>query len=226
MCGDQADMVLTDVLGNLPTDFAMAHGERSEGEFVAFFSSFLQLAKEASKPGAIMFVLVDWRRILDLLTAARAQQLPLKDMIVWATRNAGINGFYRPQHELIAALNGGAVHVNSGRQRSNLWEYPRGSSSQAGHTGELKRTSKPVALFADVILDVSRPGQIVFDPFAGTGSTLIAAEKTGRSAYVLESAPACCDLIIRRFETYTGNIVQLAGNGMTFAEAKKRRVAE
>ena len=246
MDGQQAEIVLTDPPWNLPTryfsglgrhrhsDFAMAHGEKSEGEFTEFLSSFLRLAKKASKPGAIMFVFMDWRHLFELLTAARAQQLPLKNLIVWAKRNAGMGSFYRSQHELIAVLkNGDAAHLNTfelgqhGRHRSNLWEYAGGNSFHAGRAEELAMhpTCKPVALVADAIRDVSRRGAIVFDPFAGSGSTLIAAEKTGRSAYTLEVDPVYCDVIIRRFEAYTGKTAQLDGEGLTFEEAENTRVA-
>jgi DNA modification methylase len=246
MDGQQADIVLTDPPWNLPTryfsglgrqrhaDFAMAHGEQSEREFTEFLSSFLRLAKEASKPGAIMFVFMDWRHLFELLTAARAQQLPLKNLIVWAKRNAGMGSFYRSQHELITVLkNGDAAHLNTfelgqhGRHRSNLWGYAGGSSFHAGRAEELAMhpTCKPVALLADAIRDVSRRGAIVLDPFGGSGSTLIAAEKTGRRAYVLEVDPAYCDVIIRRFEAYTGKTAQLDGEGLTFEEAENTRVA-
>ena len=238
-------MVLTDPPWNLPTryfsglgrhrhpDFAMARGEKSEGEFTEFLSTFLRLAKEASKPGAIMFVFMDWRHLFELLTAARAQQLPQKNLIVWAKRNAGMGTFYRSQHELIAVFkNGDAPHLNTfelgqhGRHRSNLWEYAGGNSFHVGRAEELGMhpTCKPVALLADAIRDVSRRGAIVLDPFAGSGSTLIAAEKTGRRAYLLEIDPVYSDVIIRRFEAYTGKTAQLDGEGMTFEEAENTRV--
>lgn len=132
MSGEQADIVLTDALGNPPANLAMPQRETSEGEFVAFLSSSLRVAKESSKPGAIIFVFSDWGRLFELLTAARTQQLPLKDLIVWAKRNAGMDGFYRPQHELIAVLNGDAAHLNAGRHRSNLWKYPGGGPGSVG----------------------------------------------------------------------------------------------
>jgi DNA modification methylase len=244
--GQQVDMVLTGPPWNLPTryfsglgrhrhaDFAMAHGEKSEREFTEFLSSFLQLAKEASKPGAIMFVFMIWRHLFELLTAARAQQLPLKNLIAWAKPNAGMGSFYRSQHELIAVFtNGDAAHLNTfelgqhGRHRSNLWSYAGGGSIHAGRAEELAMhpTCKPAALLADAIRDVSRRGAIVFDPFAGSGSTLIAAEKTGRRAYVLEVDPVYCDVIVRRFEAYTGKTAQLSGEDLTFEKAENTRGA-
>jgi DNA modification methylase len=241
MDGQQADMVLTDPPWNLPTryfsgrgghrhpDFAMARGEKSEGEFIDFLATFLRLAKGASTPGAIIFVFIDWRHLFELLTAARLQQLPQKNLIVWAKRNAGMGSFYRSQHELIAVFkNGDAPHLNTfelgqhGRHRSNLWEYAGGNSFRAGRAEELAMhpSCKPVALLADAIRDVSRRGAIVLDPFAGSGSTLIAAERTGRRAYLLEIDPAYSDVIIRRFEAYTGKTAKLDGEGVSFEEAE------
>jgi DNA modification methylase len=246
MGGQQADMVFTDPPWNLPIryfsgrgrhrhpDFEMAHGEKSEREFTEFLASFLRLAQQASKPGAIMFVFMDWRHLFELLTAARTQQLPLKNLIVWAKRNAGMGSFYRSRHELIAVLkNGDAAHLNTfelgqhGRHRSNVWEYAGGNSFHADRAEEqaMHPTCKPVALVADAIRDVSRRGAIVLDPFAGSGSTLIAAEKTGRQAYLLEVDPRYCDVVIRRFGAFTGKIAQLDGEGPTFEEVEKKRLA-
>ena len=245
MDGQQADTVLTDPPWKYPTryfsgrgrhrhpDFAMARGEKSEGEFTEFLSIFLRLAKEASEPGAIMFVFIDWRHLFELLTAARAQQLPQKNLTFWAKRNAGMGSFYRSQHELIAVFkNGDAPHLNTfelgqhGRHRSNLWEYAGGNSFHADRAEELAMhpTCKPVALLADAIRDVSRRGSIVLDPFGGSGSTLIAAEKTGRSSYVIEVDPVYSDVIIRRLEAYTGKTARLDGQGLSFEEAENTRV--
>ena len=245
MDGQQADTVLTDPPWNLPTryfsglgrhrhpDFVMARGEKSESEFIDFLATFLRLAKSASKPGAIMFIFMDWRHLFELLTAARAEQLLQKNLIVWAKRNAGMGTFYRSQHELIAVFkNGDAPHLNTfelgqhGRHRSNLWEYAGGNSFHEGRAEELGMhpTCKPVALLADAIRDVSRRGAIVLDPFAGSGSTLIAAEKTGRRAYLLEIDPVYSDVIIRRFEAYTGKTARLDGESITFEEAENTRV--
>ena len=245
--GQQADLVLTDPPWNLPTryfsgkgrnrhpDFAMARGEMTEGEFTQFLGSFLGLSKQVSKPGAIFFVFMDWRHLYELLTAARTQQLSLKNLIVWGKHNAGMGSFYRSQHELIAVLkNGDAPHLNTfelgqhGRHRSNLWSCAGGNSFHAGRAEDLAMhpTSKPVALLADAIRDVSRRGAIVLDAFGGSGSTLIAAEKTGRNACLLEIDPSYCDVIIRRFETYTGKDARLDQDGQTFEQVESTRQAE
>jgi DNA modification methylase len=246
MNGQQADIVLTDPPWNLPTryfsgrgrhrhgNFAEAHGEKSEGEFTDFLSRALGCAKGVSKAGSILFVFMDWRHLFELLSAARRQQLPLKNLVVWAKRNAGMGTFYRSRHELVVVLkNGDAPHLNTfelgqhGRHRSNLWEYAGGNSFHAGRDKEsaMHPTCKPVALLADAIRDVSRRGGIVLDPFAGSGSTLIAAEKTGRRAHLLEIDSAYCDVIVRRFEDYTGKAAQLDG-GQTFDDVEAERTKD
>ena len=148
----------------------------------------------------------------DAATVPRLQEPLHRSRSIRSLRAAHLNCFELGQH---------------GRHRSNLWGYAGGSSFHAGHTEELAMhpTCKPVAPLADAIRDVSHRGAIVFDPFAGSCSTLFAAEKTGRRAYVLEVDPVYCDVIIRRFEAYTGKTAQLDGEGLTFEEAENTRVA-
>ena len=142
-----------------------------------------------------------------------------------------MGSFYRSQHELITVLkNGDAPHLNTfelgqhGRHRSNLWSCAGGNSFHAGRAEDLAMhpTSKPVTLLADAIRDVSRRGEIVLDAFGGSGSTLIAAEKTGRNACLLEIDPSYCDVIIRRFETYTGKDARLDQDGQTFEQVERQ----
>jgi hypothetical protein len=178
MDGQQADMVFTDPPWNLPTryfsglgrhrhsDFAMAHGEKSEAEFTSFLSSFLQLSKQASKRGAIVFVFMDWRHLFELLSAARAQELPLNNLVVWAKRNAGMGTFYRSQHELSAVLKSvDAAHLNNfelgqhGRHRSNLWQYAGGNSF---HNGRAEELAGIVARHDLMVLEDDSAGSIEF----------------------------------------------------------------
>src|SRR5712691_8851260 len=233
--GQQADLVLTDppfnvaIEGNVSGlgrvrhgDFAMASGEMSEGDFIAFLRSFLQLAKENAKDGAILFVFMDWRHLYELITASRAVGLVFKNLVVWAKDNAGMGTFYRSKHELVLVFkNGEAPHVNTfelgqhGRSRTNIWEYAGVNTFRAGRMEDLAMhpTVKPTALIADAIRDVTRRGGVVLDPFAGSGTTIIAAEKTGRHARAIELDPHYCDVTIRRWQQYTGKAAQLAGTG-------------
>ena len=121
--------------------------------------------------------------------------------------------FYRSKHELIFVFKTGtAEHTNNfglgetGRYRTNVWDYAGISSLGPSRADELAMhpTVKPVALIADAIRDCSRRGEIVLDCFGGSGSTLIAAEKTGRRARLIEYDPLYCDTIVRRWEQLTG----------------------
>jgi DNA modification methylase len=244
---ETADLVLTDppfncrIDGNVSglgkvrhSEFAMASGEMSEAEFTAFLSTFLNCAKAHSKDGAILFVFMDWRHLFELTCAGREQGLALKNLIVWAKDNAGMGTFYRSQHELVFVFkNGDAPHVNTfelgqhGRHRSNLWRYAGVNTFRTGRLDELAMhpTVKPVAMLADAIRDVTRRSAIVLDPFAGSGSTLIAAEKTGRKARCIEYEPKYCDVIVRRWQAYTGKAAEFNGMGHTFEDLEGARAS-
>ena len=150
----------------------------------------------------------------EMLEAGDGVFTELKNLIVWATDNGGMGTFYRSRHELIFAFkNGTAPHINSfelgqhGRYRTNVWSYKGVNTFRAGRLEELDLhpTVKPVQLIADAIKDVSRRGAIVLDLFGGSGSTLIAAHKTGRRVYVCELDPIYCDRMIQRWETYAND---------------------
>ena len=153
--------------------------------------AFLQHSRQNSKDGAVLFVFTDWRHLYGLMTASRDVGLSLKDLVVWAKASAAMGSFYRSGHELVLVLqNGEAVTpdiVKRGRRRrsrTNLWGYPALTNFPAGSSEDVARHSpaKPTALVADAIRDVTRRGDIILDPFAGNGTTIIAAEKN-RTAY-------------------------------------------
>jgi DNA modification methylase len=142
----------------------------------------------------------------EMMEAGAANSSELKNLIVWAKDNGGMGAFYRSRHELIFAFkNGAEPHINSfelgqhGRYRTNVWEYRGVNNLKAGRLDELALhpTVKPVAMIADAIKDVSRRGGIVLDLFGGSGSTLIAAHKTGRRARLCELDPVYCDRILQ-----------------------------
>jgi DNA modification methylase len=246
--GKPADLVLTDpppfnvaIEGNFSglgrfgqANFAMASGEMSEDQFIAFLTAFLQRAKENTKDGAILFVFMDWRHLYELMTASREVGLALKNLVVWAKDDAAMGSFYRCRHELVLVFkNGDAPHTNTlelgqhGRYRTNIWEYAGVTSFRAGRTEDLALhpTVKPMALVADAIRDVTRRGAIVLDPFAGNGTTIIAAEKTGRHGRAIELDPLYCDVIVRRWQQYTGKAARLEGSDLTFEDVEARRLA-
>jgi DNA modification methylase len=170
-----------------------------------------------------------------VLAAAEGVYASLKNLIVWVKDNAGMGSFYRSRHELIFAFKvGTAVHVNSfelgqhGRYRTNVWQYRGVNSLKAGRMAELEMhpTVKPVQMIADAIRDVSGRGEIVLDLFGGSGSTLIAAEKTGRRARLCELDPVYCDRIIRRWEAWAKDEAELVVCGYADAASASRQAAE
>jgi DNA modification methylase len=185
------------------------------------------------RDGAIAFVCMDWRHTSELLAAGEASFTELKNVVVWNKTNGGMGAFYRSKHEFIFVFKQGtAEHTNSfglgetGRYRTNVWTYAGISSMGASRSDELAMhpTVKPVALIADAIRDCSRRSEIVLDGFGGSGSTLIAAEKTGRSARLVEYDPAYCDTIVRRWEEYTGKRARLEASGATHEEVADERL--
>jgi len=211
----------------------MAAGEMTPEEFTAFLDATLGLAARFTVDGSIHYVFMDWRHITEVLAAGQAKIGPLKNLIVWAKPNAGMGAFYRSQHELCFVFKKGrAAHINTfglgggGRYRTNVWRYPGASGFHAerGREAELHVTPKPVGMIADAILDVSLRGELVLDPFGGSGSTLMAAERTGRQARLIELDPLYCDVICRRYMA-AGGEVTLEGDGSGFEEVDRRRSA-
>lgn len=240
-----ADLIFTDPPYNVPIDghvcglgqvrhreFAMASGEMSEAAFTSFLAETLGNAAKGCRDGAIAFVCMDWRHMGELLTAGRQAFTDLKNLCVWNKTNGGMGAFYRSKHELVFVFKvGTAPHTNSfglgetGRYRTNVWDYAGISSLSASRGEELAMhpTVKPVALIADAIRDCSKRGDIVLDCFGGSGSTLIAAERTGRSARLIEFDPLYCDTIVRRWEKLTGKQARHHGDGSTFEDVAERR---
>jgi DNA modification methylase len=222
MDGEVARMVFSDPPYNVPIDghvsgmgktrhreFAMAAGEMGKAEFTAFLKTAFQNLADHSLDGSIHFICMDWRHMGEMLEAGGAVYDELKNLIVWAKDNGGMGTFYRSRHELVFAFKKGtAQHVNSfelgqhGRYRTNVWQYRGVNTAGATRMEELRLhpTVKPVQMIADAIKDVSGRGDIVLVLFGGSGSTLIAAEKTGRRARLVELDPIYCDRTIARWE--------------------------
>jgi len=237
---EKAQMVFTDPPYNLPIEgnvsglgrvkhreFAMAAGEMSSAEFTRFLEAIFGNLATFSVDGSIHFVCMDWRHAPEILKAGSDTYSELKNLCVWVKDNGGMGTFYRSRHELIFAFKSGdAPHVNSfelgqhGRYRTNVWQY-RGMNSLSAKRQEelgLHPTVKPVAMIADAIKDVSSRSGIVLDCFGGSGSTLIAAHKTGRQARLIEIDTLYVDRIIRRWEEYAKDDAILAATEQVYAE--------
>ena len=243
---ERVDMVFTDPPYNVSIDgnvcglgtvrhreFAFASGEMSQMQFTRFLQDSLGPMASVMRDGAIAFVCMDWRHMEELLTAGKSVFTELKNLVVWNKTNGGMGAFYRSKHELIFVFKQGtAPHTNSfglgetGRYRTNVWDYAGISSISASRSEELAMhpTVKPVALIADAIRDCSKRGEIILDSFGGSGSTLIAAEKTGRAARVIEYDPIYCDTIVRRWQAYSGKDARLAGCDSVFDEIAEARL--
>ncbi len=245
---ETADMVFTDPPYNVAIDgnvcgsgkikhaeFAMASGEMSTDAFTAFLTETLSASARHCRDGAIAFVCMDWRHMGELLAAGRVAFTELKNLCVWNKTNGGMGTFYRSKHELVFVWKiGTAPHINTfglgdtGRYRTNVWDYAGISSIGKSRADELAMhpTVKPVALVADAIRDCSKRGDIVLDGFGGSGSTLIAAEKTGRCARLIEYEPGYCDVIVGRWQRMTGKRAVLAASGEAFEEVSEARGAD
>ena len=240
MNGQSADVVFTDPPYNVKIDgnvcgkgairhreFAMASGEMSEAEFLSFLSKALGLLGRHSKMGSIHFVCMDWRHAGEILTAGKQTYDTFLNLCVWAKDNGGMGSFYRSQHELVFVFRKGLEpHRNNiqlgrfGRNRTNVWRYPGvntlSRSADEGNLLALHPTVKPVAMIADAILDCSAPGDIVLDNFSGVGSTILAAERTGRTCYRIEIDPVYVDTAVMRWEKKTGEMAIHSESGKYF----------
>jgi DNA modification methylase len=215
-------------------EFAMASGEMNPAEFTAFLSRSLRLLARHSAGGSLHYICMDWRHMGELLAAGKEAYAELKNLCVWAKDTPAMGSFYRSQHELIFVFkNGREVHRNNiqlgqfGRNRGNVWRYPGANAfTRGGDEGNLLAlhpTVKPVALVADAILDCSQRRDVVLDAFLGSGTTVIAAERTGRRCYGLEIDPLYVDTNIRRWQTFTGSAARHAESGQSFSELESKR---
>lgn len=246
--GEKAALIFTDPPYNVPIgghvsglgkarhrEFAMASGEMTSDEFRDFLETVFGHMAAHSADGSIHFICMDWRHQAETLAAGKSVYSELKNLCVWVKSNGGMGTFYRSRHELVFAFkNGTASHINNfelgqtGRYRTNVWEYAGINSFGSDRDTALAMhpTVKPVAMVADAIRDCSKRKQIVLDPFAGSGTTVIAAEKTGRHARAIELDPLYCDTIIHRWQIFTGKDAALADAGRSFDEIEEIRMAE
>jgi DNA modification methylase len=248
MEGKEAQMVVTDPPYNVKIDghvcgngtvqhdeFAMASGEMSQSEFTTFLRSAFAHINEFCQDGAIVYSFMDWRHMREILDAGEPVFGPIKQLCVWSKDTGGMGTFYRSQHELVFIFKKGqATHINNfglgqhGRYRTNIWNYS-GVNTFKGKGYELLKlhpTVKSTSMIADAIRDCSHRKGLILDPFAGSGTILLAAERTGRYARAIELEPKYVDTAIRRWERVTGNLAVHAETGLTFSELRDIRLAE
>ena len=246
LLGDQqAAAVFTDPPYNVPInghvsgkgrarhrEFAMASGEMDEREFTAFLQTWMQLTRRHMAEAGVLFTCMDWRHLPETTTALSQAGDELINLCVWVKSNGGMGSLYRSRHELVLVSRPrGTQHQNNvqlgayGRNRTNVWHYP-GMNSFVGRVrargAEIHPTVKPIRMVADAILDVTSRGDIVLDPFCGSGTTILAAERTGRRGYGIELDPLYIDLTIRRWQAMTRQAAKRA-DGRSFAEIEAER---
>jgi DNA modification methylase len=213
-------------------EFAMASGEMSSRDFIAFLRETLSNAAKLSREGAVHFVCMDWRHIGELIEAGQTVYGGMLNLVVWVKTNAGQGSFYRSQHELVGVFRvGEAQHLNNielgrhGRSRSNVWHYAGVNTFRAGRMEELSAhpTVKPVGMVADALKDCTKRGDIVLDAFSGAGTTILAAERVGRQAYAAELDPRYVDVAIRRWQAFTRRDAVHSATGQTFDDLDQGR---
>ena len=245
---DRAEMVFIDPPYNVAIDgnvsglgatrhreFAMASGEMSKEEFQQFLTKVFFLLAKHSTRHSLHFVCMDWRHTGEVVAAGQDIYNELVNCCVWVKDNAGMGSFYRSQHEFVFVFKSQkGSHRNNiqlglyGRNRTNVWNYPCANSfSRSGDEGRLLAlhpTVKPAALVGDAIMDCTERGAIVLDSFLGSGTTVIASERTGRFCYGMEIDPRYVDTIVRRWQAFTRNVAIHSQTGRSFAEIEEEVV--
>jgi DNA modification methylase len=232
---EQADQVLVDPPYNLKVkdigglgrvqhpEFAVASGEMTRAQFQRFLDTVFRNMADRCVDGAILMSFMDWRHIDQLLQAGQTLKFGLKNICVWNKLNGGMGSLYRSQHELVAVFKvGRAPHINNielgqhGRYRTNVWNYAGASMFRKGRQEDLAThpTVKPIALVVDAIKDCSNRNGIILDAFGGSGTTLLAAERTGRRARLIEIDPYYVDATIERWRKMTGGEPKLIGQAL------------
>lgn len=245
MSGATASMVISDPPYNVPIaghvcglgkthhpEFTMASGEMDSASFIEFLQDSFSALADVSRDGALHFYFMDWRHLSEIMTAGDAVFHELINLCVWAKTNGGMGSLYRSQHELIFVFkNGTGPHLNNvalgkfGRYRTNIWMYAgvNAFGKDRDATLAMHPTVKPVQMIADAILDVTAQGDIVLDGFLGSGTTVLAAEQTGRRCYGVEVDPRYVDLTLQRWMAITGEQPVHVDTGQTFIELAELR---
>jgi DNA modification methylase len=220
MAGQLADLIFTDPPYGMSYDggrgkkkFGMIKNDDAKGaDLIALVRDALATAKASCKDGASAYVCFPWRTYAEFENAMQSCGMEVNSCIVWDKKSVGLgHQDYRPQHEFIFYSKGGQFYGD--RSQSDVWYMSRGSTGAYVHP-----TQKPVELVEKAIANSSKAGDAVIDCFGGSGSTMIACEKTGRHARLMELDPKYCDVIVKRWQDFTGKIATHAETGEPFAE--------
>jgi DNA modification methylase len=243
MCGDStsidavdtlmetrpADMVFTDppygmsygggrAAGSTPKGaIVKAHGMILGDEFqgddlINLVRQAISAAYASSKSGAAYYICFTWRTYSEFEAAIVDAGLKIANCIVWDKKSIGLGqSNYRPQHEFIFYVKGDGWQGD--KSQSDIWKMSRGATGEYVHP-----TQKPVELIEKALANSSKSGDTILDVFGGSGSTLIACEKTNRQARLMELDPKYVDVIVKRWQDFTGLIAINEKTGKTFNE--------
>ena len=215
-------------------EFVQGAGEMSDQEFFGLIRDSLAVLQRGCTPSALIYACIDWRHVMEMTVAGHACGMPLYTICVWTKTNGGMGGIYRNAHELVCVFKAGNEQPldnvelgRHGRNRTNVWSYPGMSSFGKGRDALLGMhpTVKPVAMIADALRDVTKRGELVLDTFLGSGSTLMAAQETGRICCGVELDPLYVDVAVRRWQNATGREAFLIKTGERFKEVSQRLLA-
>jgi site-specific DNA-methyltransferase (adenine-specific) len=206
MNGAKADMLLSDppygvsYVGKTKDALKVENDELNEQNLTALIVAAFDNAETNCRAGAYWYATVPAGPLHTLFAEDWKRRGILRQIMVWAKDSMVLgHSEYHYQHEpILFGWIPGDRHKNSDRTRTTLWQYDRPKANRE------HPTMKPVALWAQAVTDGSRNGEIVFDPFLGSGTTVIAAEQLGRKCYGMEISPQYCDVIIKRWEQVTG----------------------
>jgi len=211
MGGGQADMVLSDppygvsYVGKTKDALKVENDELDEEDLTALVVAAFDNAEASCRAGAYWYATVPAGPLHILFADDWKRRGILRQIMVWAKDSMVLgHSEYHYQHEpILFGWIPGDRHQNSDRTRTTLWQYDRPKANRE------HPTMKPVALWAQAVTDGSRQGEVVYDPFLGSGTTLIAAEQLGRKCYGMEISPQYCDVIVKRWEALTGKKAEL-----------------
>ena len=233
MAGLRADIIFTDPPYGMSYGGGRAAGSTKKGALVKAHgmilnddlqgNSLIELVRDAlatsiaaTKNGAPLYACFTWRTYAEFEAALEQLGREVKACIVWDKKSIGLgNSHYRPQHEFIFYC-GGQWHGD--KSQSDVWSLSRGATGAYVHP-----TQKPVELIERALNNSSKSGDVVIDCFGGSGSTLIACEKTARDCHMMELDPKYCDVIIKRWQDFTGNKATLESTGQTFEDVASNR---
>lgn len=243
--GSVADAILTDLPWNIPIEgfvsglgktkhknFLAGAGELSDTEFAAFCDTAHLLSSAHLIEGGVFFSFIDWRSADVIMAAGRKAGLRHIGTAIWDKGSGGMGSLYRSAHEqVIIFCKGPKIAVNNvqlgkhGRDRTNIWRYPGANrpGSSANAALAYHPTPKPVGMIMDALMDVSKRGALVLDPFLGSGTTILAAERSGRRACGIELDPGYVDVAIRRWQELTSKCAVHAQTGLTYTELAQQR---